>query len=84
MGRWEGNTLVVETTRINYPFFNQSGIRQSEDVRTVERFALSDDQTRLDFSMTIIDPQVFTEPATATRTYVALGEPFVPLDCTLF
>jgi hypothetical protein len=84
VGHWDGNTFVVETTRINYPYFNGAGVRQSEDVHVIERFTLSDDQTRLGFHMTITDAMAFTEPATAGRTYIALGEPFVPLDCTLF
>lgn len=84
VGHWEGNTLVVETSRINYPYFNGSGVRQSEDVHVVERFQLSEDQTRLDLHMTITDALAFTAPATAGRTYIALGEPFVPLDCMLF
>jgi hypothetical protein len=84
VGRWEGDTLVVETTRINYPYFNSGGAPQSENVHVVERFAVSDDQGELDVSMTINDPVTFTEPATAGRLYVALGEPYLPLDCTVF
>jgi hypothetical protein len=84
VGHWEGDTLVVETTRINYPYFNSGGAPQSEDVQVVERFAVSEDQGELDVSMTITDPVTFTEPATAARLYVALGEPYVPLDCTVF
>lgn len=84
VGRWEGSTLVVETTRINYPYVNSGGAPQSEDVRVVERFAVSDDQAEMAFSMTIYDDVAFTEPASAGRLYVALGEPFVPLDCTVF
>jgi len=84
VGHWEGNTLVVETTRINYPYFNSGGAPQSDNVRVVERFAVSDDQTELAFSMTVYDDVTFTGPATAGRLYVALGEPFVPLDCTVF
>jgi hypothetical protein len=83
-GHWEGSTLAVETTRINYPYFNSGGAPQSENVHVVERFALSDDQGELDVSMTITDPVTFTEPATAGRLYVALGEPYIPLDCTVF
>ncbi len=84
VGRWDGNTLVVETTRINYPYFNSGGAPQSENVRVVERFAVSDDQTEMDFSMTIYDDVTFSAPASAGRLYVALGEPFVPLDCNVF
>ncbi|MGI9260305.1 MAG: hypothetical protein ACR2QQ_15845, partial [Gammaproteobacteria bacterium] len=84
VGHWDGNTLVVETTRINFPYSNSGGALQSEDVRVVERFAMSDDQSQVDFSMTIYDDMTFDGPATAGRLYVALGEPFVPLDCTVF
>jgi hypothetical protein len=84
VGHWEGNTLVVETSRINYPYFNGSGVRQSENVHVVERFELSEDQTHLNLHMTITDAMTFTAPATAGRTYIALGEQFVPLDCTVF
>jgi len=84
VGHWEGNTLVVETTRIDYPYFNSAGAPQSKDVRVVERFELSDDQERMNFHMTVYDDVTFTEPATYGRPYVALGEPYIPLDCTLF
>ena len=84
VGRWEGGTLVVETTRIDYPYFNTAGAPQSRDVRVVERFELSDDQAEMTFHMTVYDDVTFTEPATYRRPYVALGEPFIPLDCTLF
>ncbi len=84
VGRWEGNTLVVETTRIDYPYFNSSGAPQSKDVRVVERLELSDDQSEMDYQITIYDDVTFTEPATYRRPYVALGEPYIPLECTMF
>ena len=64
VGRWEGDTLVVETNRINYPYFNDQGIPQSEAVEIVERFTLSTDETRLDWAATLVDPGTFTEPVT--------------------
>jgi len=84
VGHWEGNTLVVETTRIDYPYFNSSGAPQSKDVRVVERFELNANQEEMIFHMTVYDDVTFTEPATYRRPYVALGEPYVPLDCTIF
>ena len=84
-GRWEGNTLVVETSGINYPWVdNEARTPQSPDVVTAERFTLSDDQSRLDYELVITDPVTFTEPATRTRTYLALDEPFDVLDCHVF
>ena len=64
VGRWEGDTLIVETGRINYPFFNDQGIPQSEAVEMVERFTLSADETRLDWTATLVDPETFTDPIT--------------------
>ena len=84
-GRWEGSTLIVETTKINYPWVdNEARTPQSPDVRTTERFTLSEDQSRLDYEFIITDPVTFTEPATRTRTYLALDEPFDVLDCHVF
>lgn len=84
VGRWEGNTLVVETSHINYPYYNGSGAPQSENVRTTEYFALSEDQTQVQYRIEITDPLTFTETAFSERLFVALGDEFVPLDCTLF
>jgi hypothetical protein len=84
VGHWEDNTFVVETSRINYPYFNSAGAPMSEDVRVTERFALSDDQTQLAYRLTIVDRLTFTEPAINERLYVALGAEFLVLDCTVF
>ena len=71
----EGSTLIVETTRLNWPYFNREGIPLSEDVHITERFTVSDDQTGLDYHMTIVDPVNYTEPATLTRYWVGLEDP---------
>jgi hypothetical protein len=84
VGRWEGNTLVVETTRISHPYFDISGTPQSEAVAILERFTLSADQSRLDFQMTITDPATFTEPATFARYYLALGQALGTFECRVF
>lgn len=62
IGRWEGDALVVETNYINYPYLSDTGIPQSQASRIIERFALSDDDTRLTWTATVIDPESFTEP----------------------
>ena len=84
VGHWEGNTLVVETSRINYPYFSSGGAPMSGDVKVTEQFRLSDDQSELAYHLTVVDPLTFTEPASYERLYVALGAPFVILDCTVF
>lgn len=81
VGRWEGDTLVVETSRVNWPLFSARGVPQSEDVRILERFTLSEDQSRLDYHMSVTDPGTFTGTATLDRYWVALGEEPVPYEC---
>jgi len=55
----------------------------SVDVKVTERFNLSKDQTQLAYQLTVVDPLTFTEPATSERLHVALGAPFLILDCTV-
>ena len=83
IGHWDGNDLVVETTRINWPHLDNRGTPLSDAVEVIERFSLSDDQGRLDFRITITDPVTFTEPAVLTGQWLALGDTIgrYDLDC---
>jgi hypothetical protein len=82
VGRWENErTLVIRTTRIDGPNLGFSGIFLSENAEVVERYTLSEDQTRIDFRYTVTDPQTFTEPATFEYYWLALGESFGRYDC---
>jgi hypothetical protein len=58
-GRWEGNTLVVETTNLNpdYPF---RGMPPSTETKVYERFTRVDDDTIL-YEFTVTDP-AYTQP----------------------
>lgn len=59
-GRWEGQTLVVETTNFSPKFPFQGS---AENRRIVERYMRVDEDT-LDYEMTIEDPTVWTAPWT--------------------
>ena len=60
-GRWDGNTLVVDTTN----FTAKSNFRGSgENMHLVERFTRTDANTLL-YEFTVDDPQSFTKPWTA-------------------
>ena len=61
-GRWEGNSLVVNTTDIDWGYFDDAGTPQSPLVRSVERFTLSEDESRLDYEVVITDPETLLEP----------------------
>jgi hypothetical protein len=84
VGRWEGDTLVVRTTRINWPYFNRVGAPQSEAVAIEERIAAVDGGNRLDYVMTV------TDPATLVGAFVweaywtwRPGERVRRYDCTI-
>ena len=84
VGRWEGNTLVVEIDHISSPYLDAQGTPMSDAVTMVERFILSDDETRLDYEVTVTDPVYLTEPAVWRRFYAWIpGVEVKPFDCTL-
>src|SRR6266850_3001323 len=66
-GRWEGNTLVVETTNFNgKPAMTNAGVPgspplnpSSENMRFIERFMRTDDET-IEYKMTVENPEVLT------------------------
>jgi hypothetical protein len=68
-GRWEGNTLVVDTTNYNDKGWigtsastgRIKGIPQSESLHVVERFTRVDRNT-INYEVTIDDPKIFTGP----------------------
>lgn len=84
-GRWEGQTLVVETTRVSWPYFDDIGTPQSEAVKIVERFTLSADEQRLDYAVRVTDPMTFTATAEISGGQYGWtpGEAIKPFNCTL-
>ncbi|HEX5421501.1 MAG TPA: DUF6152 family protein, partial [Gammaproteobacteria bacterium] len=61
-GQWDGDTLVVSTTGISWPYFDQTGIPLHKSSVLVERFTPSEDGNRLNYTLTVTDPAIFTEP----------------------
>lgn len=84
VGHWEGNTLVVSTDRISWPYFDNQGTPQSEAVEIVERFTLSDDERRMTWEAIITDPANLAEPAVVRQGYEWVpGEEIRKFDCSL-
>ncbi|MDG2177118.1 MAG: DUF6152 family protein [Gammaproteobacteria bacterium] len=69
-GRWDGDTLIVETDHIAAGYFDHLGAKQSDQITTVERFIPNTDYSRLDYEITVTDPVYFSEPFTLTRYFV--------------
>jgi hypothetical protein len=72
-GRWEGSTLVVDTTNYNDKGWIATaaasgrikGVPQTESLHVVERFTPIDANT-IDYEATIDDPKMYTRPWTVS------------------
>ena len=66
VGRWEGDTLVVDTVGYNEDFWlDRGGMPTTEQLHTIERFTRTDADT-LAYEVTIDDPGAYTKPWTGT------------------
>jgi len=81
VGRWEKDTLVVETTNLRAdaplsqaPFFFTAG------ARVVERFTRVS-PTALKYEFTVEDPAIFARPWRAEMTFVATGATLYEFAC---
>ena len=84
VGHWEGDTLLVTTSRINWPYFDRVGISQSAAVEVHERFNVVENGNGLDYAMTVTDPQTLLEPFVWQGRWIwRPGEEVNRYDCTL-
>lgn len=85
IGRWEGETLVVDTTNFadhRSPY--QNGVPSGARKHVVQRFALSDGGTRLSVEFTLEDPEFITRPMTHSRKLIyAPQADMSPFNCDL-
>lgn len=88
-GRWNGETLVVTTTSIDWPYFQLyglEGVPQSTQMTIVERFTPNADGTELTYDLSATDPRTFTRTVTAEGYRTFRWQPgfeFLPPDCVL-
>jgi hypothetical protein len=70
VGRWDGRTLVVTTTKSSWGHFDSVGIPLSAAAVIVERFTPSEDGAKLDYSMTVTDAATFTAPVEMKKFWI--------------
>jgi hypothetical protein len=76
-GRWEGNTLVVETTN----FIDRAQFRGAgRNLHLVERFTRTGPDT-LSYEFTVTDPTTFTKPWTARVPLITSKGPIFEWAC---
>ena len=77
VGRWEGNTLVVETTNF-HPDRVWRGA--TGDMKLVERFTRVDADT-ISYQITVEDPKTWTQPWTAEIPWPRIEPPLFEFAC---
>jgi hypothetical protein len=76
-GRWEGDTLVVETTN----FVRETSLTGStKDTKLVERFRRVDADT-IDYEFTVTDPNTYTRPWSAKFPLWRTDDPLYEYAC---
>lgn len=85
VGRWEGQTLVVETTDISWPYVDEFGTPKSDEYMLVERFTFNEDSTAMTWGATATDPATYVGPAFLGSVSYAWvpGEEIKPYNCTI-
>jgi len=62
VGRWEGDTLVVDVIHFNdQTWFDRAGNFHSDALHLTERYTLTD-RDHISYAVTVEDPKVFTRP----------------------
>ena len=77
VGRWDGNTLVVETTNFTDKVLYRGA---AENLRLTERFTRVG-PNEIDYRVTINDPTTFARPWTIAVPYVVTGEDLFEYAC---
>ena len=67
VGKWEGDTLVVDTVgMLGDTWIDTTGHGHSDAIHVIERYTMRDAQT-ISREVTIDDPKIFTKPFTVTH-----------------
>jgi hypothetical protein len=84
VGRWEGDTLVVETNNLRAGTLDRNGIPYSDKLTAVEKIRRVS-PTRLEIETTLTDPEAFLAPYTMKRAYVPMppGSRFEEYICEI-
>ena len=86
VGRWEGETLVVTTTRLDWPFLDRIGSPQSANAMHIERFTPTANGQTMDYERTTTDPVYLIGSGNSTRTtfHWRPGMEIEPYECQLW
>jgi hypothetical protein len=78
IGRWEGNTLVVDTIGVKEgTWIDSGGFEHSDKLHLIERFEKTDPNT-IRWTVTVEDPVFYTKPFTYSRNIRRANHEEVP------
>jgi hypothetical protein len=80
IGRWEDDTLLVDTRSLQAGTLFNNGVDHSQDVHLIERFRLADPDT-LVITQQFEDPLSFDGTAGRVMTFNRGGDHVYPYDC---
>jgi hypothetical protein len=81
VGRWEGDTLVVDTTHLASSTMMGNGLLHSDDVHLIERFRLTPDGKFLHWTQDVEDPQVLNNHGTRYMVMERRQGHIFPYEC---
>jgi hypothetical protein len=82
VGRYEGDTLVVDTIGLNTKtFVDYYRTPHSEKLHVVERWRMVDDGKAMQVTFTVTDPETYYEPWSAMRRFRRVEREFVEQIC---
>jgi len=81
IGRWEGDTLVVESRGFNgFTRLDTIGHPHSDALHLTQTFQRLS-RTRMAYSVTVDDPKTYTKPWTNERTFRLMETPLLEYSC---
>lgn len=81
VGRWDGDTLVVDTVGFNgYTRLDTIGHPHSDALRVTQTFRRTDAE-HIAYTVTITDPKTYTKPWSNERVFTMLKGPLMEYSC---
>ena len=81
MGRWEGDTLIVDTVGFNgYTRLDTVGHPHSDALHVIQTFRRTD-ADHIAYTVTIDDPKTYTKPWTNERVFTLMEGPLIEYSC---
>jgi len=82
VGHINDGVLIIKTSNVDFPYLDDDGTPMSEQARLVERFTVSEDGKRLDYEVSVTDPENLVEPATWDAAWQWVPDTkIMPFEC---